>query len=74
MAAQLAGLSEVPVRILELTENEALEAAISENLQREDLNPVEETEATKGRTIIRTIPPTLPSAPLLSLFQANLFR
>ena len=43
-AAQEAGLDEVPVTIRELTDNQALEIALIENLQREDLNPVEETE------------------------------
>ena len=43
-AAQLAKLTKVPVVILNLTDTEALEIAILENLQREDLNPVEETE------------------------------
>jgi ParB family chromosome partitioning protein len=43
-AAQLAQLTEVPVTILELTDQQALEIAMLENLQREDLNPVEETE------------------------------
>lgn len=44
-AAQLAGLHEVPV-ILKTLENQAtLELAIIENIQREDLNPIEEAEA-----------------------------
>ena len=43
-AAQLASLTEVPVIILNLTDEEALEIALLENLQREDLNPLEETE------------------------------
>jgi ParB family transcriptional regulator, chromosome partitioning protein len=43
-AAQLAQLREVPIVILSLSDEEALEVAILENLQREDLNPVEETE------------------------------
>ncbi len=43
-AAHTAGLTEVPVVIRELNENEALQLALIENLQREDLNPVEETE------------------------------
>ena len=43
-AATAAGLTEVPVVIKELTDTEALQLALVENLQREDLNPVEETE------------------------------
>lgn len=41
-AAQRAGLHDVPVTILEATDREALELAIVENVQRADLNPVEE--------------------------------
>ena len=41
-AARMAGLSEVPVVIRELSEEETMEIALIENLQREDLNPVEE--------------------------------
>ena len=44
-AAQKAGLTEIPVVIRELTDEEALQLSLIENLQREDLNPVEETEA-----------------------------
>ena len=43
-AAQAAELTEVPVTIRELSDEEALSIALVENLQREDLNPVEETE------------------------------
>lgn len=43
-AAQKARLHEVPVMILTLDDREALEAAIVENVQREDLNPLEEAE------------------------------
>jgi ParB family chromosome partitioning protein len=41
-AAQRAGLHDVPVAVLELSDREALEVAIVENVQRADLNPVEE--------------------------------
>jgi len=44
-AAQLAGLSEVPVVVRDLADREALEIAIVENLQREDLGPIEEARA-----------------------------
>ena len=43
-ASRLAELKEVPVIIKELTDTEAMEIAIIENLQREDLNPIEEAE------------------------------
>lgn len=44
-ASQLAGLHEVPAIIKEFTDQKALELAIIENVQREDLNPIEEAEA-----------------------------
>jgi ParB family chromosome partitioning protein len=43
-AAQIAGLHEVPVMVRELTDREALEFGIIENVQREDLSPLEEGE------------------------------
>lgn len=43
-AAKAAGLNSVPVTIRELSDEEALQLALVENLQREDLNPVEEAE------------------------------
>lgn len=45
-AAQRAGLETIPVVIRELSDEETLEIALIENLQREDLNPVEETDGT----------------------------
>jgi ParB family chromosome partitioning protein len=41
-AARMAGLTELPVIIRELSDTETMELALIENLQREDLNPVEE--------------------------------
>ena len=46
-AAQKAGLKEVPVLVKEIEGREALEFSLIENLQREDLNPIEEAEAFK---------------------------
>lgn len=43
-AAQKVGLTEVPVTIREMTDEQAMQYSLLENLQREDLNPVEETE------------------------------
>ncbi len=46
-AAQVAGLHEVPVVIRELSDREALEIALIENIQRQDLTPLEEAEGYK---------------------------
>jgi len=43
-AAQLAGLREIPVLLRDLTDTEAMAASLVENLQRLDLNPIEEAE------------------------------
>lgn len=43
-ASRIAGLTEVPVVIKEMSDEQAMEIALIENLQREDLNPIEEAE------------------------------
>ena len=45
LAAQKAGLHEVPIVVLDLDDSETLEVAIVENIQRENLNSIEESEA-----------------------------
>lgn len=47
-AARMVGLSEVPVTVRVMTDEEASVFALIENLQREDLNPVEEAEGMKS--------------------------
>jgi ParB family chromosome partitioning protein len=47
-AAQRAGLHEVPVVIIEATDEESLQLAIIENVQRSDLNPLEEAEGYRA--------------------------
>jgi ParB family chromosome partitioning protein len=47
LAAQKAGLHEVPIVILDLNDNESLEVAIVENIQRDDLNIIEEAKGYK---------------------------
>ncbi|MDD2572926.1 MAG: ParB/RepB/Spo0J family partition protein [Bacillota bacterium] len=46
-AARMAGLKTVPAVVMELDERQIVEIALVENLQREDLNPIEEAEAYK---------------------------
>ncbi len=46
-ASRMAGLTEVPVYIKELTDEQTAQLALVENLQREDLNPVEEAKGYK---------------------------
>lgn len=64
-AASELGLTEIPVVVRELNDTEALQLALVENLQREDLNPVEETEgilqllAFKLKLTLPEIPPLL---------------
>lgn len=46
-AAKLAGLKEIPVIIKELSDQEIVEVSLIENIQRENLNPIEEAQAFK---------------------------
>lgn len=46
-ASKLAGLKEIPVIIKEYTEQQIVEVSLIENIQREDLNPIEEAQAYK---------------------------
>ena len=46
-ASRLAGLDEIPARVIEADDRKAAELALVENLQREDLNPVEEAQGYK---------------------------
>ena len=46
-AAKIAGLKEIPVIIKEFSEQEIVEISLIENIQREDLNPIEEAQAYK---------------------------
>ena len=47
LAAQKAGLHDIPVYVLNLSDVESLEVAIVENIQRDDLNPIEEAKGYK---------------------------
>ena len=46
-AAKMAGLKEIPVMIRDYTDQEIMEISLIENIQREDLNPIEEAQAYK---------------------------
>ena len=54
-ASQLAGLHEVDCVVKELQDTEVLEAALIENIQREDLNVIEEANAYKGLIALKNI-------------------
>ena len=47
LAAQKAGLHDIPVTLLNLSDKESLDVAIVENIQRDDLNPIEEAKGYK---------------------------
>ena len=82
-AARMAGLSEVPVRIIQADDRRAMELALVENLQREDLNPIEEargyrtliedyglTQEDAARAVGRSRPAVANSMRLLALGEA----
>ncbi|MBQ7693044.1 MAG: ParB/RepB/Spo0J family partition protein [Oscillospiraceae bacterium] len=84
-AARLAGLAEIPVRVIEADDRRAAELALVENLQREDLNPIEEargyrslieeyglTQEEAARSVGRSRPAITNAMRLLSLCPAVL--
>ncbi|MBD1930310.1 MULTISPECIES: ParB/RepB/Spo0J family partition protein [Cyanophyceae] len=72
-AATLVGLTEVPVVVRELNDIEALQLALVENLQREDLNAVEETEGILQLLALK-LNLTLPEIPPLLYQMKNAFE
>ena len=79
-ASRLAGLTEIPVRVLKADDRRTAELALVENLQREDLNPIEEakgyrtlmeeyglTQEETARSVGRSRPAVANSLRLLSL-------
>ena len=84
-AARLAGLAEVPVRVIEADDRRSAELALVENLQREDLNPIEEargyralideyglTQEEAAKSVGRSRPAVANAMRLLSLCPAVL--
>ena len=67
-AARLAGLTQVPAIVIEADDRKAMELALIENLQREDLNPIEEAEGYK--TLIETYHMTQEDAAATSVREA----
>ena len=59
----MAGLTEVPVVITEMDNKQAAQAALIENVQREDLNPVEEAAAYKSLLDLSLIHISEPTRP-----------
>ncbi|MBD3887680.1 ParB/RepB/Spo0J family partition protein [Phormidium tenue FACHB-886] len=68
-AAKEAGLTEIPVVIRELADEQAIQIALIENLQREDLNPVEETEGVLQLLSLKLQMPTSDVPKLLYRMQ-----
>ena len=68
-AAREIGLAEVPVTIKNLTEEEALQISLIENLHREDLNPVDETEGILSLLSVRLGLEVQPAISLLYKLQ-----
>ncbi len=68
-AAKEAGLTEIPVVIRELSDEQAIQIALIENLQREDLNPVEETEGVLQLLSLKLQMPTSDVPKLLYRMQ-----
>ena len=68
-AAKEAGLTEIPVVIRELSDEQAIQIALIENLQREDLNPVEETEGVLQLLSLKLQMPTFDVPKLLYRMQ-----
>ncbi|MBA3923216.1 MAG: ParB/RepB/Spo0J family partition protein [Nostocaceae cyanobacterium] len=73
-AAVAVGLVEVPVSIRELTQEQAFAIALVENLQREDLNPVEETEGIVQLLALRLDCPQEQAILLLYRMQNDITR
>ena len=84
-AARLAGLTEVPVRVIDADDRRVAELALVENLQREDLNPIEEargyralieefglTQEEAAKSVGRSRPAVTNAMRLLSLCPAVL--
>lgn len=76
-AAKLAGLKTVPVVIREYSPQQAMEIALIENVQREDLNPIEEALAyqrlmqefsLKQEEMRSAFPKTVPRSPTVCVF------
>lgn len=73
-AAKEAGLTDIPVVVREMSDSEAVRFALMENLQREDLNPIEETEGILELLAITLDYPTADVPLLLQRLQKEIKR